>query len=457
MKLDDRVRSLSMPLPEDILKRKWGGDLEGAIRAIDLRLETELPDLLRARLVCERERIRRLPTQYPWNREQAIAKMLELAPKMTEADFDALEMAGRIDFIFINGEKRYFVRFHRTIVKAAELAHIHGRTVNPVDEWLDPMVDKIIEKGELAYRITLDSALQLDADAFVPGEYLAHLPFPAKNAQQSDIRLLEGAPDGMSAEDAHARTVWWRKHLDQWEDFRVKYSYVSRIRYADPLHQPAPAQPLYPDARPVEAADLSEQEPYIRFTPYLKQLAADLAAGETEPVRKAWKFYEFVTTKVKYSFMRDYFQIDDLGEYCAVNLKGDCGLQALLFIILCRIAGIPARWQSGLSVEPDYVGSHDWAQFYLEGWGWLFADCSYGGSAFRCGSEKRHAFYFGNLCPMRMAANRTYQAEIEPALTGLRVDPFDNQSGELERIGAEYPFNGRQTDNDISMISFEEV
>ena len=457
MKVDDRVRSLSMPLPEDILKRKWGGDLEGAIRAIDLRLETELPDLLRARLVCERERIRRLPTQYPWNREQAVAKMLELAPKMTEADFDALEMAGRIDFIFMNGEKRYFVRFHRTIVKAAELAHIHGRTVNPVDEWLDPMVDKIIEKGELAYRITLDSALQLDADAFVPGEYLAHLPFPAKNAQQSDIRLLEGAPDGMSAEDAHARTVWWRKHLDQWEDFRVKYSYVSRIRYADPLRQPAPAQPLYPDARPVEAADLSEQEPYILFTPYLRQLAADLAAGETEPVRKAWKFYEFVTTKVKYSFMRDYFQVDNLGEYCAVNLKGDCGLQALLFIILCRIAGIPARWQSGLSVEPDYVGSHDWAQFYLEGWGWLFADCSYGGSAFRCGSEKRHAFYFGNLCPMRMAANRTYQAEIEPALTGLRVDPFDNQSGELERIGAEYPFNGRQTDNDISMISFEEV
>ena len=457
MKLDDRVRSLSMPLPEDILKRKWGGDLEGAIRAIDLRLETELPDLLRARLVCERERIRRLPTQYPWNREQAIAKMQELAPKMTEADFDALELAGRIDFIFMNGEKRYFVRFHRTIVKAAELAHIHGRTVNPVSEWLDPMVDKIIEKGELAYRITLDSALQLDADAFVPGEYLAHLPFPAKNAQQSDIRLLEGAPDGMGAEDAHARTVWWRKHLDQWEDFRVKYSYVSRIRYADPLHQPAPAQPLYPDARPVEAEDLSEQEPYILFTPYLRQLAADLAAGETEPVRKAWKFYEFVTTKVKYSFMRDYFQVDNLGEYCAVNLKGDCGLQALLFIILCRIAGIPARWQSGLSVEPDYVGSHDWAQFYLEGRGWLFADCSYGGSAFRCGSEKRHAFYFGNLCPMRMAANRSYQAEIEPALTGLRVDPFDNQSGELERIGAEYPFNGRQTDNDITMISFEEV
>ena len=40
-----RVDSLSMPLPEDILKRKWSGDLEGAIRAIDMRLEKELPEL----------------------------------------------------------------------------------------------------------------------------------------------------------------------------------------------------------------------------------------------------------------------------------------------------------------------------------------------------------------------------------------------------------------------------
>ena len=44
------VDSLSMPLPEDILKRKWAGDLEGAIKAIDRRLEKELPEMLRARL-----------------------------------------------------------------------------------------------------------------------------------------------------------------------------------------------------------------------------------------------------------------------------------------------------------------------------------------------------------------------------------------------------------------------
>ena len=62
MAINQYVDSLFMPLPEDILKRKWAGDLDGAIRAIDTRLAGWLPDMLRARLECEKERIRRLPT-----------------------------------------------------------------------------------------------------------------------------------------------------------------------------------------------------------------------------------------------------------------------------------------------------------------------------------------------------------------------------------------------------------
>lgn len=449
------VDSLSMPLPEDILKRKWAGDLDGALKAIDMRLEQKLPSMLRARLECERERIRRLPTQYPWNRKEAVKKLQEIDPELTEADFDALELAGRIDFIYIGREKRYFVRFHRTLIKAADFMCRLGKTVDPSNSWLDPMIDEIIENGSLTRRITLDASVYVEPEDFVPGEYLVHLPFPAATAQQSDICLLEGDPDGMEPENAAARTIYWRRKLDAWHEFKVRYSYVSSIRYADPLHAEAPSEPLYPNADPPCEADLSESGPYIRFTPYLRSLADEIAGAETSPAAKAWKIYEFVTTKVNYSFMRDYFQIDDLGMYCAVNLKGDCGLQALLFIILCRICGIPARWQSGLAVEPAYTGSHDWAQFYLDGWGWLFADCSYGGSAFRCGNDRRHRFYFGNLDPMRMAANREFQAPLSPAKSQLRIDPYDNQSGEMERTGATVPFTMRQIDGNLKLAQCE--
>lgn len=455
MDIDACVQALSLPLPEDILKRKWAGDLDGAARAIDLRLaQAELPAMLRQRLLCEKERLRRLPTQYPWDRAQALAKLRELAPDVTEEAFDRLELEGRVDFIYLKGEKRYFVRFHRTLMKALAL---DGQQPNPASPWLDPMIARIKREGELARRITLETSLSLAADKFVPGEYLAQLPFPASSAQQSGIRLLAGDPDGVGPADAKARTAYWRRQLTQWQDFRLTYSYVSHIRYADPLHRPAPDAPLYPDALPVTEADLAEEPPYLRFTPYLRALAAELTAGETTPVGRAWRIYEFVTTKVKYSFMRDYFQIDDLGEYAAVNLKGDCGLQALLFIGLCRIVGIPARWQSGLSIDEKHAGSHDWAQFYLDGWGWLFADPSYGGGAHRNGSAERHAFYFGNVDPMRMVANRRFQAPLTPAMHALRVDPYDNQSGELERIGAALPFTGRDLDGDGLLVGFEDM
>lgn len=451
------VDSLATMLPEDILKRKWAGDLEGAIRAIDLRLERNLPQMLRERLVCERERIRRLPTQYPWNREQALKKFQELVPDMTSEIMEDLELKGWVDFIYIGGEKRYFVRFHRAIIKSGVISHMTGAKRTPENPYLDPMVDEMMEKGEMKRRITLKTSVYLDDEDFVPGNYLVHLPVPVAAAQQSDVRILEGDHDGIAPENAKARTAWWEREVKENRKFGLTYSYISHMRYADPLGKPAPEKELYENNPAPCEEDLAESGAYIRFTPYLRSLAAEIVGDEKSDAMKAYKIYEFITTKITYSFVRDYFQIDNHGEFCAVNLKGDCGLQALLFVILCRIAGVPARWQSGLSIDPDYVGAHDWAQFYLEGWGWLFADCSYGGSAWRAGSRKRHLFYFGNLDPMRMAANQAYQAEFVHPGKQLRVDPFDSQGGEMEREGAQLPFTYRQLNGDADLISTEEL
>ena len=133
-----------------------------------------------------------------------------------------------------------------------------------------------------------------------------------------------------------------------------------------------------------------------------------------------------------YAYQRPYLLIEGGAEYTAVNLRGDCGLQALLFITLCRISGIPARWQSGLYAAPGDVGSHDWAEFYSDRLGWLPVDCSFGGSGYRHGSQLRWRFYFGNLDPWRMVANRSYYAPFSPRKRFARCDPYDNQRGEIE-------------------------
>ena len=458
MTRDELVRALSVPLPEDIGRRREAGDLDGALRAILARLaRKDLPEMLRARLLCEQERIRRLPTQYPFDRKQALEKIRQLIPDLMEEEFDAWDDQGYLDWIMAGGIKRYFIRFAPSLMRRPDVCIRAGKPLKPESGWLDPMIRRIRETGAMSCRIVLEETLRLEDRAFEPGLYTAWLPFPAAAAQQRDIRLLEGDPDGIAPEGAAARTAWWRRKLEENRDFRLRCSYVSTIRYADPLNRLSPEKPLYPDALPPTPDDLAEDPPFIRFTPYLRSLAAEVRGTETEPARIAWRCYEFVTQKVRYSFMRDYFQIDGIGEYCAVNLKGDCGLQALLFIQLCRINGIPARWQSGESLDEDYVGAHDWTQFWLPGWGWLFADPSYGGSAWRSGAAERHRFYFGNIDPMRMAANRLFEAELAPAGHALRVDPYDNQSGEMEREGALLPFTGRELDSSFTLVSWEEI
>ena len=56
-----------------------------------------------------------------------------------------------------------------------------------------------------------------------------------------------------------------------------------------------------------------------------------------------------------------------------------------------------------------------------------------------------------------MVANRQFQAELVPEMHALRVDPYDNQSGEMERIGAELPFTGRQLDGDAILVAYEDL
>lgn len=130
--------------------------------------------------------------------------------------------------------------------------------------------------------------------------------------------------------------------------------------------------------------------------------------------------------------MPAYFGLENIAENCARNFTGDCGVFALLFLTMCRCAGIPARWQSGLTAEPDFCGGHDWTIFFVHPYGWLHADPSYGIAAVRAGNEERRKFYFGNIDAYRMVANDTFQASFFIDKDHWRADPYDNQVGEME-------------------------
>ena len=439
MGMNDNFKYLSIGLPEDVLRLKYFGDFAGADRAIRRYLQApSTPEALKGCLTVQREMMARLPADYPLTRAEAIALAQSAVPDFTAAEFDALVDAGRIDWIYIQGVPRYFNRFFDSLCKTdasyaarAGVSQLGADGPSAAGESGGPRLDRaarlLRENGRMSARIRCRASLRPKEGAFQKGELVrAYLPLPCACGAQSDIRIerMSPAPTHISPEDAPQRVVFWEERMEENHAFSVEFSYVRTARYTDL------SRPEYGAERP--NFSLEEQPPHILFTPYLRVLAAELTGGAEKPLEKARRLYDFVTLNVKYSYVRAYFGLENIAENCARNLVGDCGIMALLFITLCRCAGVPARWESGWKAEPDFCGAHDWAQFYAAPYGWLYADPSFGAGAAREGNEERRRFYFGNLDCYRMAANTAFQADFDVPMDHWRADPYDNQVGEME-------------------------
>lgn len=435
-------------LPEDILRRKIYGDTAGAVRLIDQRLAREdLPQAMRCCLTAQREMILRQPEDFPYTREQALERVRVRIPDFTEEEFDARVDNGQIRWSYENGEMRYFDRFLDSLCKAdPEFAQragvfLSGNESAGKDSKEDGRIHHCIrvmqEKGGMSVRIRIRATLRLPEEQFTPGMFVrAHLPIPAACEQQSEIQIEDISPPGGVAapEDALQRTVCWEENMEENHEFAVQYSYVHTARYhaMEQMQGQNAEQIQGQNAGQQPERFLGEEAPHILFTPYIRSLTEELTKGIESPLEKARRIYDFITLNMKYTFMPSYFSLEDIAENCARSYTGDCGVFALLFLNLCRCAGVPACWQSGLTAEPDFCGAHDWVRFYAEPYGWLYADPSYGVAAVRMGSEERHRFYFGNLDPYRMVANRAFQAPFTIEKQKWRADPYDNQVGEME-------------------------
>lgn len=429
----NNMQALKINLPEDIALLKAWGDFDKAAELIKKYLTRPIPKALAERLTLELDILAELPVQYPYPYDEALKMMQEKVPGFTREDLETLKDDGYADWIYVNGvvhfQDMFVASIAKTVPKYKDIEVDEDQKtieVSPV-EILDETVNEMIEKGEKNYFIHIRHTVKIKKEAEELGNRIrVYLPIPQNADQISNIKLIDISPEPVKIADETygQRTVYFEKPLEAGDTFTVEYSYENHAKYVK----------LDPDKVDAKQPDFETQEllPHIVFSPYIRALCEELTGGETNPLVKARKIYDFITTRVHYSYVREYLTITNIPDYMATGLKGDCGIQALLFITLCRCAGIPAKWQSGSYVNPASIGNHDWAMFYIAPYGWLHCDCSFGGSAYRNGAENRWNFYFGNLEPFRMSANSEFQLDFDPPKTYLRADPYDNQRGECE-------------------------
>ena len=220
-------KNLTAPLPDDIRMLKENGSWDRELAAIDKRLERELPEALRQRLLIEKEITARLRLEYTYSWEDAVRLMSEELTQFDPSELEYYQNEGTADWHFVDGKVYFQKRFFRTLLKTKP--EIRGKwkhlEADPVDDQEQKMLMEIIremqEKGEAAYRIHARCTLRVEDEAFRPGETLkVHLPLPALAQQVPEVKLLKITPeptavpsDVPSRPHFRSRNHWRASHL----------------------------------------------------------------------------------------------------------------------------------------------------------------------------------------------------------------------------------------------------
>ena len=132
------IESMAYPLPEDIQVRVHAGDFKGALGLIDIYIREGIAPLLNQRLELEKQRIERMSANYPYTRLQAINMAQVAIPELTDAEFDEMELRGDIQYMYIDGQKRYFESFLSSLYRLRpDMARRAGTFKGPKNELLE--------------------------------------------------------------------------------------------------------------------------------------------------------------------------------------------------------------------------------------------------------------------------------------------------------------------------------
>ena len=102
--------SLAVVLPEDIEKLKWRGEFDRAVRRIDSRLEKDIPQALRKRLMIEKEILKRMPGQYPYTWTEALGILRDNVRDFKDSELETLWEEDAADWIYVDGEVGFLLR-----------------------------------------------------------------------------------------------------------------------------------------------------------------------------------------------------------------------------------------------------------------------------------------------------------------------------------------------------------
>ncbi len=441
----------------DYKKLSDNGEFAKAEKKIKSLLATnKVPADKRVELNFELERMRRIRLDFNQSEADVLFFIKKYIPSVTAKDLRRWEEEKSLECMNIDGHKRYFkqaarnlFRINRECRRLWQKAHktfVSGSKkefdLDGHDRRVTKQALRLHKKFVEPRRFMIHYLLTVKPNQVPPGEMVrCWLPYPREiEGRQTHIRLLKTEPLTYRLAPANhlQRTIYFEKKTvaNQPTRFSVDYEYTSHAVYME--IDPQRVQPV--DANGPLKPYLQEDPPHIVFSDTLRRLSGRIIGNESNPYRKAQKLFAWVDENIPWGSAREYSTIRNLSAYAIKNRHGDCGIQTMLFITLCRLNGIPARWQSGWEFKPPSDSMHDWGMIYFEPYGWMPMDVTYGQRKAEAGDMFRW-FYLHGMDSYRLIFNDDFSISFKPRKKHFRSETIDSQRGEVEWEGGNLYFD----------------
>lgn len=263
-----------------------------------------------------------------------------------------------------------------------------------------------------------------------PGEMRLWIPVAPSNGEQTVklAKVTAPVPLEPKKEGEYGNSLLYGRVKAPAKELEIELQYeVTRIEKKGNLAGGGAIAPVPRE----ELARFLAPDRLVPLNDRIRKLAAEVTAGKLTPLAKARAIYDYTVDNLSYDKSGTGWGRGDINHACDLK-RGNCTDFHAMLIGLCRASGIPARFIIGFPIpegakEGSIGGYHCWAEFYLEGKGWIPVDASEASK-----NRARKEYYFGTLCENRVEFTTGRDILLKPSQQGEKLNYFIYPYAELD-------------------------
>jgi hypothetical protein len=222
------------------------------------------------------------------------------------------------------------------------------------------------------------------------------MPQLVRAPEQRELQLVSEEPEPLY-DDVNGVKLFVLENLEEETTYTVfqsymvdRYSIESKVNISKISRNYDTTRRLY---KRYTASDTIVPAAHERIV----KIGSAVVGRERNPYRKAREIYKYVISRLKVDLeLQDYDLIKAVDER-----KGNAYIYAVLFCALARSQGVPARPVAGYLIDRELQAArHYWAEFYIEGVGWIPVDPILAEGTIRANIPPEidpYVYFFGNL------------------------------------------------------------